>query len=72
MAKKALVWTQEYIDKQVGHLERVDEAEAIDSWSNNLRDMMATVDVPVELEDKSWHELEAVQVDGEWVIQEKI
>lgn len=72
MAKKVLVWNKEYGDKAIGQIERIDTIEAIDSWTHCLKGLMDEVDCPVELEDKTVFELEAVQVDGEWVIQEKI
>ena len=75
--KKALVWNESLeesglnITKEVGYIEIIAKASYVESWTNAYRTFMDIVDVPVELEDKESHVLEAIQVDGEWVIQEK-
>ena len=73
MSKKALVWNegQPGTSTAPGVIFMISSLDRINSWTNFHKKRMVIVDVPVELEDKELYELEAVQIDGEWVIQEK-
>jgi hypothetical protein len=66
MAKKALVWKEDYMGRVAGQIERVGEASEIDSWSHHLKSKMSIADVPVELESLEGYEMDTAFVNDKW------
>lgn len=62
--KKALVWKEEYQGRAVNQIERIDAAEAIDSWSHHLKSKMEILEVPKDLEHLESYYLEAYTVEA--------
>lgn len=62
--KKALIWKEDYQGRVAGQIERIGEAQEIDSWTHHLKERMEIVEVPVELESLEQYEIKA-ELDGE-------
>jgi hypothetical protein len=69
--KKALIWKEDAHGRIASKIEMINDAESIDSWSHYMKEHMVSIDVPQELEDKQQEELEAVLVEGNYVLQLK-
>lgn len=62
MAKKALVWKEDYQGKVADDIERIGDASEIDSWTHHLKSKMIIIDMPTELESEDIRFLEVVDV----------